>query len=95
MKKYFLLVLLFAASHGYSKAIPRPSVLFSISESILTHVQEFIFSIPEKEIQKPAKIKPAAKVKAKAAKVIEAADAKPTNKSEIKVYRDGMWIVAE
>jgi hypothetical protein len=92
MKKILLLSALFLTVQGYSKAIPGPSVLFSISEKILTEAHQFVFST-EKEMPKATvKVKPEVKTKVKTT-------VKKQDKSlwdlSLQVRREGMWIIAE
>jgi hypothetical protein len=70
-------------------------VLFSISDIILTQAQEFIFPSTDKVVVKPAKTKTTAKPKIKAVKVLDITEEKPAPKIVTKIYRDGMWIIAE
>ena len=98
MKKYLLIVALLVGIQGFSKEIPGPSVLFSISEKILTQAQQLIFPSFDKPVQKPAKVKPIIKVKAKAPlKVVDPAaqEKTSTQASTVKVKRDGMFITTE
>jgi hypothetical protein len=97
MKKYLLIAALFMASQGYCKAIPGPSVLFSISDKIIAQAQDFFnFSLPEKDVPKIIKTKAATKIKAKTTvKNVELSAPKAVQKPITRVYRDGMWIVTE
>jgi hypothetical protein len=98
MKKCLLIIALLVGFQGFSKEIPGPSVLFSISEKILTQAQQLIFPSFEKPVQKPMKVKPIIKVKSKAPlKVVDSApQEKPAvQASTVKVKRDGMFITTE
>lgn len=97
MKKILVLAVLLVGFQGFSKEIPGPSVLFSISEKILTQAQQFMFPSFEKTAPKSIKVKPVIKVKAKAPlKIVDPVQEKPTPAQEtVKVKRDGMFIATE
>lgn len=99
MKKYLLIVALLVGVKGFSKEVPGPSVLFSITEKILAQAQQFVFPTSEKTPMKPLKGKTVIKVKSKVPlKVVDPAAEKPSvapQATPVKVKRDGMWITTE
>lgn len=91
MKKLLLILALIAVVPGYSKAIPSPSVLFTISEKILNEAHHFVFP-SETDNKQKMKIETKSKIKP----VEKAPLLKDTfiwNPS-LTLKRDGMWIVA-
>ncbi|RZJ70323.1 hypothetical protein [Flavobacterium sp.] len=97
MKKLLVVATLFVGMQGFSKEVPAPSVLFSISEKILAQAQE-LFSSFDKPTVKPLR-KTVIKVKSKAPlKIVEPIQEKPVapaTSTSVKVKRDGMFITTE
>ena len=88
----------FVGFQGFSREIPAPSVLFSISEKILAQAQAFMFPSFEKPVRS-GKVKPIIKVKAKAPLKVESGIQEkpvvPAPAASVKVKRDGMFITTE
>ena len=77
---------------GYTKAIPSPSVLFSLSEKILNSAHNLVFpSDNEYKVRVKTDVKTKGKPSEKAPLVKETLLWNPS----ITLKRDGMWIVAE
>ncbi|NMH29674.1 hypothetical protein [Flavobacterium silvaticum] len=103
--RILLIVFLMVSVAGYSNHIPKPSVLFSITEKILAQAQQFLFASTDKPA-KATKAKPVIKVKAKAPLTVPVEAITPPDKPEVvttttitvktvTIKRDGMFIVCE
>lgn len=88
MKNLLLILSLTLSIPGYSKAIPSPSVLFTLSERIINEAQNFIFPVKEVKVKKKVEDRD----KEILVSPIRNSDEWIWNPLEIK--RDGMWIVS-